>query len=54
MIKCCRPLKVEVFRLEDEEILAKGGWTPAETSKYEGRHGIHVPEGEHQAISKEA
>lgn len=47
MIKCCRPLKVEVFQLTDEEVLAKGGWKPAEISKYQGKHGMHVPVGEH-------
>lgn len=49
MIKCCRPLKVEVFRLEDETLLSNGGWKPAETSQYQGKHGLHVPVGEHEA-----
>lgn len=49
MIKCCRPLKVEVFKLADEEILKKGGWVPAEKSQYQGRHGMHIPVGEHQS-----
>ncbi|KAK1671622.1 hypothetical protein BDP55DRAFT_288468 [Colletotrichum godetiae] len=46
MIKCCRPLKVEVFRLEDEGLLQRGGWRPAEVSKYSGRHGMEIPLGE--------
>ncbi|KAA8618293.1 hypothetical protein SMACR_08626, partial [Sordaria macrospora] len=29
MIKCCRPLKVEVFRFEDKELLDRSGWKPA-------------------------
>lgn len=40
MIKCCRPLKVEVFRLQDESLLKEGGWKPAEVSRYQGRHGM--------------
>ncbi|TQN66070.1 hypothetical protein CSHISOI_09359 [Colletotrichum shisoi] len=46
MIKCCRPLKVEVFRLEDEGLLQRGGWKPAEVSQYQGRHGMNIPQGE--------
>ncbi|KAF6807616.1 meiotic chromosome segregation protein [Colletotrichum sojae] len=46
MIKCCRPLKVEVFRLEDEGLLERGGWKPAEVSPYKGRHGMTIPLGE--------
>ncbi|OLN97917.1 Uncharacterized protein C11D3.03c [Colletotrichum chlorophyti] len=46
MIKCCRPLKVEVFRLEDEGLLERGGWKPAEVSQYAGRHGMKIPLGE--------
>ncbi|KPM44926.1 Uncharacterized protein C11D3.03c [Neonectria ditissima] len=46
MIKCCRPLKVEVYRLADEGLLEKSGWKPAETSAYAGRHGMNVPLGE--------
>jgi uncharacterized protein YcgI (DUF1989 family) len=46
MIKCCRPLKVEVFRLEDAAFLQNAGWRPAEPSKYQGKHGMAVVEGE--------
>lgn len=52
MIKCCRPLKVEVFRMTDEEILKKGGWVSAEKSQYQGMHGMLVPVGEHEAKQK--
>ncbi|KAK9772711.1 hypothetical protein SCAR479_10581 [Seiridium cardinale] len=48
MIKCCRPLKVEVFRLEDPAILERGGWKPAEVAPYRGNHGIAIPQGEHK------
>ncbi|CAI0645968.1 unnamed protein product [Colletotrichum noveboracense] len=46
MIKCCRPLKVEVFKIEDEGLLQRGGWKPAEVSPYKGRHGMNIPLGE--------
>jgi uncharacterized protein YcgI (DUF1989 family) len=48
MIKCCRPLKVEVFRLADDNLLKTSGWAPAEKSAYAGRHGMGVPLGENQ------
>ena len=46
MIKCCRPLKVEVFRLANGDFLQEAGWRPAEPSKYQGKHGMVVVEGE--------
>ncbi|KAK1753866.1 hypothetical protein QBC47DRAFT_385105 [Echria macrotheca] len=46
MVKVCRPLKVEVFKLVDEEFLGRAGWKPAEVAKYRGMHGMTVPEGE--------
>lgn len=46
MIKCCRPLKVEVYRLADESLLEKSGWKPAEKSAYAGCHGMNIPLGE--------
>lgn len=46
MIKCCRPLKVEVFHLEDETLLDRSGWKPAEPANYKGLHGMVVVEGE--------
>ncbi|KAF4984722.1 hypothetical protein FZEAL_163 [Fusarium zealandicum] len=48
MLKCCRPLKIEVYRLEDESMLQKGEWKPAEVSAYAGRHGMGLPLGEKQ------
>ncbi|CAI6031646.1 hypothetical protein V2G26_002269 [Clonostachys chloroleuca] len=48
MIKCCRPLKVEVFRLADDNLLETSGWAPAEKSAYAGRHGMGIPLGENQ------
>lgn len=46
MIKCCRPLKVEVFELQDHEFLKERGWKPAERAKYRGMHGVKAPSGE--------
>lgn len=46
MIKCCRPLKVEVFKLVDEGNLLTAKWKPAERPDYRGIHGMVVPEGE--------
>jgi hypothetical protein len=46
MIKCCRPLKVEVFELQDKTFLSGKGWKPAEPAKYKGMHGVKAPEGE--------
>ena len=46
MVKCCRPLKVEVFELEDGALLERLGWKPAELPPYRGNHGMVIPEGE--------
>ena len=46
MEKCCRPLKVEVFLLEDENMLKNSGWKAAEPAAYHGRHGMSIWEGE--------
>lgn len=46
MIQCCRPLKVEVFSLVEEDFLQKNGWQPAEPAVYRGMHGMTVVEGE--------
>ncbi|KOS22361.1 Uncharacterized protein ESCO_001832 [Escovopsis weberi] len=48
MIKCCRPLHVEVFELKDPSFLASKGWKPSEPSGYTGLHGITNPLGEAQ------
>jgi uncharacterized protein YcgI (DUF1989 family) len=45
MLDCCRPLKVDVFVLEDREAVL-GGWRPFERSAYAGKHGMEVPLGE--------
>lgn len=45
MLECCRPLKVEVFELEDRDVVLKD-WKPYESPDYRGRHGMNVPEGE--------
>ena len=46
MIKCCRPLQVEVFKLPGGDKMLAGKWKPAERPKYRGFHGMVVPEGE--------
>lgn len=46
MIKCCRPLHVQVYELEDKEFLAERGWRPSETAPYQGMHGLKPVEGE--------
>lgn len=46
MVECCRPLRVEVFCLEDDRLLASLGWKPARTAPYKGMHGIVSPLGE--------
>ncbi|KAI4863329.1 hypothetical protein F4820DRAFT_377121 [Hypoxylon rubiginosum] len=48
MVKCCRPLQVQVFQLQDETLLQRSGWKPAEPAPYRGMHGMLVPEGEQQ------
>ncbi|KAI1848354.1 hypothetical protein JX265_008866 [Neoarthrinium moseri] len=47
MVKCCRPLKVQVFQIEDRDLLEREGWKPAEVAPYRGNHGIAMPQGEH-------
>ncbi|KAK0615175.1 hypothetical protein B0T17DRAFT_646769 [Bombardia bombarda] len=42
MIKCCRPLQVEIYKLEDDDLLQKLGWQAAEPAKYRGMHGMTV------------
>jgi hypothetical protein len=46
MKECCRPLKVEVFELEDSSALE--GWEQPKGPGYKGRHGLGVPVGEGQ------
>jgi len=49
MVKCCRPLKVDVFQLQEENALRDMGWKPAGVSQYQGQHGVSSPSGEHEA-----
>jgi len=46
MIKCCRPLKVEVWRLADEVAVLGGKWSESQPPQYKGMHGMQVPLGE--------
>jgi hypothetical protein len=46
MKECCRPLKVEIFELEDVSVLE--GWEQPKWPGYKGRHGLGVPVGESQ------
>ena len=48
MIKCCRPLKVEAWRLTDEDAVLAGRWTEAQPSQYKGTHGMQIPPGENR------
>ena len=44
MLDCCRPLKVEVFKLVDASVLS--GWKEPQPPAYRGHHGMLVPVGE--------
>ncbi|KAG9670441.1 hypothetical protein KCU99_g6178, partial [Aureobasidium melanogenum] len=44
MLDCCRPLRAEVYSLNDQSLL--DGWTQFEPPKYTGLHGMKVPTGE--------
>lgn len=44
MLECCRPLKVEVFKIEDGQVLK--GWEEFKSPEYRGMHGMGVPLGE--------
>lgn len=46
MKDCCRPLKVEVYNLNDEKVLE--GWSEPAHPAYRGMHGMGVPLGEGQ------
>jgi len=41
MLKCCRPLGVEVFKIADPAGLKN--WQPPEPASYRGMHGITLP-----------
>ena len=42
MIDCCRPLGVEVYRLEDGPLL-NNYWKPPQFPAYRGIHGLKMP-----------
>lgn len=44
MLDCCRPLKVEVFKLDDAGVLQS--WRMPEPPAYRGTHGMQIPIGE--------
>ena len=44
MLDCCRSLKVEVFELNNQEVLS--GWKESTPPAYRGMHGMAVPLGE--------
>lgn len=44
MLDCCRPLGVEVFKLDDPSVLE--AWSPPEVPPYNGAHGLTIPLGE--------
>lgn len=50
MLDCCRPLKVEVFRLKDDNVLT--GWQQFKSPDYAGRHGMRVPTGEGKSLEE--
>jgi hypothetical protein len=35
----CRPLGVEIYRLEEELL---NGWSSPERAAYKGQHGLHI------------
>lgn len=45
MLDCCRPLKVEVFTLDDQKKVLEG-WSEPQPPAYRGVHGMHLPVGE--------
>ncbi|KAK4505750.1 hypothetical protein PRZ48_003715 [Zasmidium cellare] len=47
MLDVCRPLKVEVFKIDDVEVFKN--WKQPESPAYKGAHGMRVPLGEKQA-----
>ena len=43
MIKCCRPLKIEAWKLDDGQAVLGNEWREPQPPRYKGRHGMHVP-----------
>ena len=55
MREVCRPLKVEVWELDDKGLLEREGWQESEVVKgYKGMHGMGVPVGEGGATPEAA
>ncbi|KAL2435304.1 hypothetical protein ABEF95_015302 [Exophiala dermatitidis] len=46
MLNSCRPLKVEVFRLVDEQRVLGDNWSSPAGPEYRGVHGMTIPGGE--------
>lgn len=44
MLATCRPLKVEIFKLDDPSVLKD--WKPPEPPAYKGMHGMGIPLGQ--------
>ena len=40
-IGCCRPLRVEVYKIKDSSVLAN--WKSPEPASYSGLHGMKLP-----------
>lgn len=47
MLDCCRPLKVEVFKIDDQSVLSE--WKEPQSPQYRGVHGLTIPPGEKAA-----
>jgi uncharacterized protein YcgI (DUF1989 family) len=47
MLDVCRPIQVDVWKVEDGEVLKS--WEPPKSPEYRGLHGMTVPEGERRA-----
>ena len=44
MRDCCRPLKIEIFKLNDQTVLEN--WNEPQRAAYRGKHGTKIPLGE--------
>ncbi|CUM50940.1 Uncharacterized protein C11D3.03c [Debaryomyces fabryi] len=41
MVECCRPLGIEVYKINDEQVLKD--WVPPKFVEYKGNHGLQNP-----------
>lgn len=41
MVECCRPLGIEVYKINDEGVLKD--WEPPKVVAYKGNHGLQNP-----------